>query len=257
VLGVVTADRVNLGRCLLLLAAGAAAVVALSWPLGHLVPYPVTAATNSQVAARVTPRLVDLVAALATGAVGSVALTRPDISDTLPGVAIAISLVPPLAVVGVCLGRGSLSLAVGALLLFLSNLVALVLTGVLVFAVLGYGTVLNPRTAASPRRAYIGLTVLLVAVVVPLVANTLAALAFATWLNRATQDAQSWLEAVPTATVTGVDFNGYAMVINVQTPGGLPDLAPLLARLDRDLPAGITVTVQTTLGQRIDVGTTD
>src|SRR5215469_11180369 len=54
----------NLFRCLLLLAAGAAAVLALSWLLGHVVPYPVTAATNSQVAARVTPRLVDLVAAL-------------------------------------------------------------------------------------------------------------------------------------------------------------------------------------------------
>jgi uncharacterized hydrophobic protein (TIGR00271 family) len=90
VLGVVTADRANLRRCLLLLAAGAAAVVALSWLMGHLVPYPVIAATNSQVAARVTPRLVDLVAALATGSVGSVALARPDISDTLPGVAIAI-----------------------------------------------------------------------------------------------------------------------------------------------------------------------
>jgi len=54
VLGVVLTDRANLARCPLL-AAGAAAVVALSWLLGHLVPYPVTAATNSQVAARVTP----------------------------------------------------------------------------------------------------------------------------------------------------------------------------------------------------------
>jgi hypothetical protein len=44
----------------------------------------VIAATNSQVAARVTPRIVDLVAALATGSVGSVALARPDISYTLP-----------------------------------------------------------------------------------------------------------------------------------------------------------------------------
>jgi len=41
VLGVVTADRANLGRCLLLLAAGAAVVVAVSWLLGHVVPYPV------------------------------------------------------------------------------------------------------------------------------------------------------------------------------------------------------------------------
>ena len=52
VLGVVLADGPNLRRCLLLLIAGAAAVVALSWLLGHLVPYPVTAATSSQVSAR-------------------------------------------------------------------------------------------------------------------------------------------------------------------------------------------------------------
>jgi hypothetical protein len=64
VLGPVLTDRANLGRCLLLLAAGAAAVVAVSWLLGHPDPCPVLAATNIQVAARVTPRLVDLVAAV-------------------------------------------------------------------------------------------------------------------------------------------------------------------------------------------------
>ena len=65
------------------------------------------AETNSQVAGRVNPRLVDLLAALATGAVGSIALARDDISDTLPGVAIAVSLVPPLAVVGLTLESGA------------------------------------------------------------------------------------------------------------------------------------------------------
>lgn len=49
---------------------------------------------------RISPRLIDLVVALATGTVGAYALVRSDISDTLPGVAIAISLVPPLAVTG-------------------------------------------------------------------------------------------------------------------------------------------------------------
>jgi len=80
VLGVVLADGANLRRCVLLVVAGAAAVVAIGWLLGLFVPYPVVAATNGQVAARVTPRIVDLVAALATGAVGSVALARSDIS---------------------------------------------------------------------------------------------------------------------------------------------------------------------------------
>ena len=107
VLAVVLADGANLRRCVLLVVAGAAAVVGISWLLGLFVPYPIVAATNSQVAARVTLRIADLVAALATGAVGSVALARSDISDTLPGVAIAISLVPPLAVVGLTLESGA------------------------------------------------------------------------------------------------------------------------------------------------------
>ena len=84
VLSVVLRDGPNLRRCLVLLVAGAAAVVGLAWILGLFVPYPVVAATSSQVASRISPRLVDLVAALATGAVGSVALARSDISDTLP-----------------------------------------------------------------------------------------------------------------------------------------------------------------------------
>ena len=117
VLAVVLADRANLRRCIVLVVGGAAAVVGIGWLLGLFVPYPVVAATNSQVAARVTPRIVDLVAALATGAVGSVALARSDISDTLPGVAIAISLVPPLAVVGLTLESGAPHQSLAAFLL--------------------------------------------------------------------------------------------------------------------------------------------
>jgi uncharacterized membrane protein len=48
----------------------------------------------------------------------------------LPGVAISISLVPPLAVAGVCLGQGEPRLAAGALLLFVSNFLAMVAAGV-------------------------------------------------------------------------------------------------------------------------------
>ena len=87
ILGIVVAvaltDGPNLRRCLLLVIAGAAAVVAVGWLLGLFVPYPVVAQTNAQVAARTTLQVADLVAALATGAVGSVALVRSDISDTL------------------------------------------------------------------------------------------------------------------------------------------------------------------------------
>ena len=82
-------------------------------------------------AGRISPRLIDLIGALATGTVGAFALVRRDISDTLPGVAIAISLVPPLAVVGLLLGVGRYADAAQALLLFGTNVAAIVLTGTL------------------------------------------------------------------------------------------------------------------------------
>jgi uncharacterized membrane protein len=71
VLAVALTDGPNLRRCLLLVIAGAAVVVAVGWLLGLFVPYPVVAQTNAQVAARTTLQVADLVAALATGAVGS------------------------------------------------------------------------------------------------------------------------------------------------------------------------------------------
>ena len=153
VLAVVLADAANLRRCVLLVVVGAAAVVGIGWLLGWFVPYPVVAATNGQVAARVTPRIIDLVAALATGAVGSVALARSDISDTLPGVAIAISLVPPLAVVGLTLESGAPRQSLAAFLLFTTNVAAILASGIVVMAfhrvhrVFGQGPL---RASASP-----------------------------------------------------------------------------------------------------------
>ena len=244
VLGVVTADRANLGRCLLLLGAGAAAVVALAWLLGHLVPYPVVAATNGQVAARVTPRLVDLVAALATGAVGSVALARPDISDTLPGVAIAISLVPPLAVAGLTLQSGSPGQCVGALLLFATNVVAILASGIVVMALYRAGRI--PGQAAGPayRRpvAVAVIVVLLGAVLIPL------------WVNSDRVDKttirQSDVQAVAEHwasdagwSVIGVTATAERVLVNATGPRPAPDLAVLRQDLDAAGLAGLDVRV--------------
>ncbi len=174
VLAVVVADRANLRRCVGLVAAGAAAVVGIGWLLALFVPYPVVAATNSQVAARVTPRIVDLVAALATGAVGSVALARSDISDTLPGVAIAISLVPPLAVVGLTLESGAPSQSLGAFLLFGTNVAAILASGIVVMAfhrvhrIFGQGTATASRYGGSVAL----IAALLLVVIVPLWINS-------------------------------------------------------------------------------------
>ena len=174
VLAVVLADRANLRRCVGLVAAGAAAVVGIGWLLGLFVPYPVVAATNSQVAARITPRIVDLVAALATGAVGSVALARSDISDTLPGVAIAISLVPPLAVVGLTLESGAPRQSLAAFLLFGTNVAAILASGIVVMAFHRVHRIFGQGAATASRYggAVALIAALLLVVIVPLWINS-------------------------------------------------------------------------------------
>ena len=138
-LGIVAARGSLILRSIGYVVAGIVLVTVLGVILAQLLPNPETVLTNSQVLGRTSPRLVDLLAALATGLAGAIAITRRDVGDVLPGVAIAISLVPPLGVVGVCLGSGAPSLAIGAFVLFASNVVAMVITSVVVLTVAGYG----------------------------------------------------------------------------------------------------------------------
>jgi len=125
-------DRHHLTHSLLTLLGGALLVIGIAFLFSTVEPLGLFTEGNSQVLARVEPRLIDLIAALATGLVGAFALVRSDISDTLPGVAIAISLVPPLAVVGLSLQDGRLDYAMGAILLFITNVAAIIFTATLV-----------------------------------------------------------------------------------------------------------------------------
>ena len=174
VLAVVSGDRRNLLRSVLLVVGGALAVAAIGYVMGITIGYDVVAATNSQVASRVSPRLIDLIAALATGAVGSVALNRSDISDTLPGVAIAISLVPPLAVVGLTAESGAYHEAAGASVLFLTNVCAILASGVAVMWFYGAHRVSTSHEASAIRRsrAVTIIAVLLLIIMIPLGLNS-------------------------------------------------------------------------------------
>jgi len=128
----VLADRHRMGRSLLVVLGGALLVIALGYGAGLLDPLNVLTEGNSQVSGRVNPRLIDLIAALATGLVGAFALVRSDVADTLPGVAIAISLVPPLAVIGLTFEEGLYDESFGATLLFLTNVSAIIFTATMV-----------------------------------------------------------------------------------------------------------------------------
>ena len=100
ILSIVLVDRRNFLFALFLVLYGAGSAILIGYIFGLFFDESVILKeTNAQIAARVAPKLPDLMGAIATGAVGSMALVRQDIADTLPGVAIAISLVPPLCYV--------------------------------------------------------------------------------------------------------------------------------------------------------------
>ncbi|MGB3257440.1 MAG: DUF389 domain-containing protein [Ornithinimicrobium sp.] len=170
-LSIVLARRKAMWRSISLVVGGALTVVAVGFLLGLLIPIDVTSATNSQVAGRVSPGLVDLVAALATGLVGAFALLRSEVSDTLPGVAIAISLVPPLAVVGLTAESGAYSESLGALVLFTTNVAAIIATGTLLMLLAGVRDIARSsgtEVGELKGRTLAGVCALLAVVSVPL-----------------------------------------------------------------------------------------
>jgi uncharacterized hydrophobic protein (TIGR00271 family) len=78
---------------------------------------------QSELLARTTPTIWDVLIALAGGLAGIVASSRKNISNVIPGVAIATALMPPLCTAGYGLGTGHFYYFIGAFYLFLINCV--------------------------------------------------------------------------------------------------------------------------------------
>lgn len=163
----VSAAVLALGTLLAMLTA-----VAVTWAgLANL-----TTATElpSEIIGRTQPSLLDLGVAVAAGLAAGYVLTHPRASSSLAGVAIAVALVPPLATVGITFQVGARVESEGALLLFTTNLVAIVLSAIVVMVLSGF--VPTNRRFSVSRSARIGLVVslvLLVVIAVPLTLHTL------------------------------------------------------------------------------------
>ncbi len=234
-LATVLGDRANLVRSLLLVVAGAIAAIGIGYVIGMLVTGDVVAATNSQVAGRVSPRLIDLLAALGTGVVGSVALVRRDISDTLPGVAIAISLVPPLTVVGLTLESGAVGEALGALLLFVTNVVAIIATGIAVMTVYGVTKLaaaerVDGSRRASLRKPIVLLLSMLIIIGVPLSVTSVDIASKSIIEGAVVTVVEDWA-ADAGWRVQSIDYSSRELTIHVEGPLPLPETDALEALL--------------------------
>lgn len=236
-LSVVLADRINLTRSFVLALGGVLTAIAIGWLFGFVVPGDVVAGNNSQVAGRVQPRLVDLGAAIATGAVGSIALVRRDISGTLPGVAIAISLVPPLSVVGLTFEAGAWGQSFGALTLFLTNVAAILGTGTVVMALYGVHRMVVPtndpgRPTINRRNAIVAIAVMLVAVSIPLTTTSITIARDNLRESQALAAARSFGDAVGWRVVNTTTRNNMVLV-HMEGPPPMPDTGQLETELEK------------------------
>jgi uncharacterized hydrophobic protein (TIGR00271 family) len=131
VLGDVRFLRLAIGAVLrgTLLAVGLGAVVGLMQIGNELTP---------ELLARTQPSMIDLLIALFSGMAAAYALSKSNAAAALPGVAIAAALVPPLSTAGVSFTAGYYIESLGAMLLFITNFIAITVAAAFVFLVLGF-----------------------------------------------------------------------------------------------------------------------
>lgn len=141
-------------------------VIFLAWLIARFLP---EREFTTEVLSRTKPDIRDLVVAMAAGTGGAYATVRADASASLPGVAVAVALVPPLAAIGITMEAGDSDRALGALLLYTTNLVAIIMVSIVVFVATGF---VPPRRLATtlPRLAMasVAIAALAIAIAYPL-----------------------------------------------------------------------------------------
>jgi len=241
-LATVTGSRRNLFASLRLLVAGIAVNILLGFLVGLVTISRIPVDANPQITGRTSPTLLDLAIAITVGVAGSFALVRRDVSNILAGVAIAISLVPVLAVVGIALGSGRRDLAWGAFVLFLINAAAIIVAGVVVFTAAGYERVARERGRSPGRRAKVFIAVFVIALLVPLSLASLRTLRYEQWIGATETAAEQWVKGTGWQ-VESVEQKGGDIIIKAVGPGDPPPKDSLRAAVRSEVPQRIGVSL--------------
>lgn len=221
--------------------------IAVSYGLATWVPVGYISDTNSQIAARVAPTLLDMLIALAAGAAGAFATVNTRVSASIAGVAIAVALVPPLTVVGIELAQGDLDGATGALVLFVTNFAAVILAAAVVFVMSGFANyqLLRARPAKVLATA-LPVIALAAVVVVPLTVTTQGILTSSLQQEDAVDVVDEWLGEDSDFLVSSVTVRGEQVLVSLRGPQQPADLESLRDELSAALGSEVELVVTTT-----------
>jgi uncharacterized membrane protein len=182
--------------------------------------------------------------ALTAGAAGAWVAAKRTGTDALPGVAIAVSLVPPLATVGICLELGRPDDAAGALVLFLANFAAIVVAACVVFTLSGAAPSRELlRERHRVRNGFIGAVVALGIIALPLVSTGIER---AREWSRATTGApyvRAWLGGRDLA-VTAWSVEGDTVRLKLEGPDAPGDPKALAATLADAFDGAVYVDIE-------------
>jgi uncharacterized hydrophobic protein (TIGR00271 family) len=261
-LAMVLGEGNRIGRSLLVVGLSVIYVVGLAILLSAFVsPLVIGFQTNPEITSRVSPNLLALLVALASGAAGAFAVSREDVGDTLPGVAIAISLVPPLATVGISLSKAEWLDAGGASLLFLTNFLAIVIAGGIVFFISGV-TVRRASPTAGLHRSRTFQVALVATIIVAVVlgingyrtveqdrASAIAQGVVDTWLEGTSYSLSSVTMRFQTGDIL-IGGPAYAQ-ITIAGTGEVPPLDQLATAMEKAIGHPVTIELRV-LPQQVD-----
>ena len=166
--------------------------------------------------------------------------------------AIAISLVSPLAVVGITLQAGDPHGALGAFELFASNMLAMIVSGSILFTISGYAN--RPSESPHFKRswAYGVVAVATILIAIPLTITTVGTVRQADDRREGKGDRDDSVSGID-ATVIDVAFRGANLEFVVEDLDTLP-AADLPAILADAVPRGTPVVVNRVGGERSELG---
>lgn len=223
-------------RALALVLAGVLCVVVFSYLLALVVPPPsISFQDNPELASRISPGLFALLTALGAGAAGAFIVSRQELADSMGGVAIAISLVPPLCVVGIALRQAEWNGAVGATLLFATNFLAILFAGGLTLVLVGLAKfAAQTEHSRVRRRGFVLIVVATLLITVPLAVTSYQNVRQAIAENDAQTELRVWLTGTSYRAVD-VNVNGQEVYATIEGTGELQPIQTLADSLARAL----------------------
>ncbi|QSH39388.1 DUF389 domain-containing protein [Candidatus Kaiserbacteria bacterium] len=110
---------------------GAAVIGAFLFSVGDL-----HGGINDVILSRTEPSLLFFIVAVISGFAVAYTTVRPNLSSTLPGVAIAVALIPPLAVIGIGIAMLNPAIVAGSVVMFFINVAGIVFAGMVTFSLM-------------------------------------------------------------------------------------------------------------------------